>query len=410
MSNSANFERGLQLYELGRYKEAIPFFKNELTQNIDNIDAKFYLAYTYFYNDDIEKAKSLAYELRSMAPNFAPIYQLLAQICLNNDDTKEATSYIEEAISLDPYNDDYFAVKSYILINQKEFEKALEFANKGLEINAKNLSCLNARATCLTKLNKTNEANETIENLLSDNPENSFSHANVGWNLLENGNHKKALEHFKESLKLDPNDEFAREGMLTAIKAKNIFYRTYLKYVFWIGKQSGRNQIISIIAIYLIYRFSVKFLTFSGLSILAVPLVVIYLLFALGTWIMEPISNMILLMDKHGKYLLNKNDRLSGLTMFLLLLLAITSYSINLIFHNNFLIVLSLSFLVAVLPLSKAPLSTKRLSKIFDFSYGIIILIAPAISYVMGVNFGDVITLLIILFVAYTWLASLIFK
>ena len=32
---------------------------------------------------------------------------------------------------------------------------------------------------------------------MREDPNNSYTHANYGWGLLEKGNHKKALEHFK---------------------------------------------------------------------------------------------------------------------------------------------------------------------------------------------------------------------
>ncbi|GGI57168.1 tetratricopeptide repeat protein [Winogradskyella haliclonae] len=410
MQNSSNFERGLQLYELNRFKDAIPYFENELTQNIDNFEAKLFLAYSYFNTDDISNAKNLSIELRKIAPNYAPTYHILSQIALHQEDNKNAKANIEQAISLDPFNADFFGSKSYILINQKEFSEALFYANKGLEIDAKNRVCLNARATCLTKLNLKEEAQETIENLLNDDPENSFSHANVGWSHLENNNLKSALHHFKASLKIDPNDEYARDGMLTAVKAKNVIYNWYLRYAFWMQKKSGKSQIFSLIAIYLVYRFSVKLLAFSGLSFLALPLIILYLLFALGTWIMEPISNMILLFDKYGKYLLDKDSRQSGQTMLALFSISIVSYLANLLLNLDILFLLSLSSLAATLPLSKAPLNYKKDSKIFDYIYGSIILLAPIIGYIIGYDLETLLTTLIILFVAYTWLASLIFR
>ena len=39
---------------------------------------------------------------------------------------------------------------------------------------------------------------------------------------LEKGNPKKALEHFKEALKQEPNLESAKAGIVHALKAKNI--------------------------------------------------------------------------------------------------------------------------------------------------------------------------------------------
>jgi hypothetical protein len=56
-------------------------------------------------------------------------------------------------------------------------------------------------------LGRKGEAGSTIDGTLSREPENSFSHANKGWTLLEQGRRKEALAHFRESLRLEPGNE-----------------------------------------------------------------------------------------------------------------------------------------------------------------------------------------------------------
>ena len=107
--------------------------------------------------------------------------------------------------------------------------------------------------------------------------------------------------------------------MVTAIKSKNKVYNLYLRYSFWMSKQSGKNQWIFIIGIYIAYKISEKVISASGYTFLLIPLIIVYLLFALGTWIMEPLSNMLLILDKYGKYLLDKKEKLSGQIFFGLL-------------------------------------------------------------------------------------------
>ena len=65
-------------------------------------------------------------------------------------------------------------------------------------------------------------------------PDDAFSHANQGWTLLEQGNRKKAMEHFRESLRLDPTNGWAQAGLVEAIKAGNPVYAVMLKYFLWI--------------------------------------------------------------------------------------------------------------------------------------------------------------------------------
>ena len=410
MSADANYKRGLQLFEMGRYKDAIPYIKNAIASGIDNFEAKYLLAQAYLQINDINKAKVLVTELRSIAPNYSGIHSLLSHINYIEEDIDLSMKSIDMAISLDPYNENYFGHKAFILIHKKKFDDALHFANEGLKLNAKSRSCLNARATALTKLNRKEEAKETIETLLSDDPENAYSHANVGWSHLEHNNVPKALTHFKEALKLDPNDEFSRNGMLTAVKAKNKIYNLYLRYAFWIGNKSEKNQWMYIIGIYLVYRFSIKLLTYSGLSILAIPLIIAYLLVALGSWIMEPLSNMLLMFDNYGKYLLDKNSKLSGQIFFSLIAVALTTFLLNFLMDYEYLVLISIACLAAILPLSRSPLISKKRSQVIGYSYGTLILLVAIIGAIIGYDYGSLLFIIAIMFVAYTWLANVIFN
>lgn len=410
MSTEANFERGIQLFDMGRYKEAIPYLNNALASDIDNFETKFLLAQAHLQLDNLSKAKDLAIELRSNHPNFSGVHYLLSQINFIENNIKEALGLIDEAIGLEPYNEGYFGHKAFILLHQKKFEEALFIADQGLKINAKSRSCLNARASALTKLNRKNEAKETIENILNDNPENAYSHANVGWSHLEHNDIKKALIHFKEALKLDPNDEYARNGMITAVKAKNKIYNLYLRYAFWIGNISEKNQWVFIIGLYLVYRFSLKILTFSGLTILAVPLIIAYLLIALGSWIMEPLSNMILLFDKFGKYLLDHNSKLCGQIFFSLLMLSLVAFTLNFIINSDYLILFSIAALAAILPLSRSALNPKRNTQRLGYIYGLIILLIPIAGGVLGYEFSTLLIVILVMFIAYTWLGNIIFN
>lgn len=410
MGSEANFERGLQLFDMGRFKDAIPYLNNALASDIDNFEAKFLLAQCHLQMDSLDQSKNLALELRSSYPNFSGVHYLLSQINLLEDNLKEALELIDEAISIDPYDEDYFGHKAFIYLNDKKFEEALYYANEGLKLNAKSRSCLNARASTLTKLNRKEEAKETIENLLNDDPENAYSHANVGWSHLEHNDINEALVHFKEALKLDPNHEYARNGMVTAVKAKNKIYNLYLRYAFWISNKSEKNQWLFIIGIYLVYRFSVKALTYSGMTILAIPLIIVYLLFALGSWIMEPLSNMLLLFDSYGKYLLDDNSRLSGQILFGLLSLSLVSFGFSFIIENDYLILTSIAALTAILPLSRSPLNPKRNSQIIGYVYGGIIVLTPLIGGLFGYEYSTLLMVIIIMFVAYTWLGNVIFN
>lgn len=404
---SKNLERAIHFIELGRFNEAIPFLQSAVSEYPDSLEVKYYLAICYYSEGNIKKASQLADGLMHDMPNDADVIFLKARIALEQDRDKEALAFVNEAISINPMDADYFGFKAGILLHLKKHEEGLQIVNEGLKIEARNSYCLNIRAQILTKLDRVDEANQTVDNILYDNPEDAYSHANVGWVELENGNHKKALEHFKQALQFNPNFEYAREGMSTALKSKNVVYRLYLQYAFWISKQSSKNQWFFIIGLYLVYRFSIKLLSAGGLTYIAVPLMILYLFFALGGWIMEPLSNAILNFDSYGKYLLNTSQKNSGYVFGGLLLFGLISIGIFYTVGIDYALGAAITFLCALVPLPRAFLLESKKGKTLGFSYGILMILVGLI----GPFFSDAFTAQIAVFimlVAYTWIGNFI--
>ena len=402
---SINHERAVQLFELGRYKDAIAYFQKAIPENPNDWTSKFYLAICYINLEQYDDADAITQTLLEEEPNNSDVFYLKAKILLQKDKFKEAHKFIDTAISIHPYDADYFGLKAGLLLHEKKYEDGLAKVNEGLAINPKNAYCLNLRAQLLTKLNRISEADETVEHILYDNPEDSFSHANVGWVELENGNTKKALNHFKQALQFDPNFDYAREGMSTAIKSKNFIYKWYLKYSFWMAKQSSKNQWIFVIGLYIAYRIGVKVLDAAGMTYLVIPLVVAYLLFALGGWIMEPLSNTILNFDSYGKYLLDKKQKASGYAFGVLALLGLINIALFYIFSIDYCLTLAIAFICALIPMPRAFLMFKNKAKLFGISYGAAMILVALIAPL----FTTLLTTQIIIFfmlIAFTWIGN----
>ena len=115
-----------------------------------------------------------------------------------------------------------------------------------------NVFCLNTKSTAQLKLGHEEEAFQTVEGALNEDPEDSYTHTNYGWGLLQSGDVPKALHHFKEALRLDPSNNNARSGMIEALKAKYWFYKKFLSYQFWMQKKSSKFQWGFIIGIYIL--------------------------------------------------------------------------------------------------------------------------------------------------------------
>jgi tetratricopeptide (TPR) repeat protein len=306
---SNSIERARLLLEQNRYKEAERELKKDLEADPNNPDVLSLLSICKSADKNYKEAEALIKSAISLDPANPYLTYILAKIYFDQERFNEAEKHIREAIKTDPYNADFFGLLSAIYLNQKEWVKGLEMADRGLEISPDDLTCLNLRSTALIKLDKKTESYDTIHQALNYDPENALTHTNMGWGLLEKGEHKKALDHFKKALQIDPNLDFAKHGLIEALKARYWIYRMFLKYAFWIGNMKGGAQWAVIIGFYIGSKI-VRSVAQSNPSLkpFLMPLIFLYLLFAISTWIIGPISNLFLRLNVYGRYALSNKE------------------------------------------------------------------------------------------------------
>lgn len=222
-------------------------------------------------------------------------YYYLAHVYRNMDYSDKAEKAISEAIRLDPEDADFFAVLSQIKIEKKHWLAALEAAEDGLRLDAEHVACGNLRAMALVQLGERETAGQTIDQQLHREPENAFTHANKGWARLHQNQPKPAMEAFREALRLNPNMEWARVGIVEAMKARNPIYRVMLQYFLYMSRLSGRAQL----GILLGAVFLAQFLG---------PLIYLYLAFAILTWTASSFFNLVLRLDPFGKLVLSDDQ------------------------------------------------------------------------------------------------------
>lgn len=312
MTNDVLSKIGILLRQ-EKYAEAERYLKDLLRQEPNNTDYLAMLAEVNLQQNKVDAAKSLIDNAIGISPGSAHLFYIRSRIAVQQDKFDDAETDVQQAIKLDPADADYYAVWSSIKLSRKQFQNALDLADKALAIDAENILALNIRSTALLKLDRKEQSFQTIQGALREDPNNAYTHANYGWGLLEKGDHKKALEHFKEALKNDPNFEYAQAGMIEALKASNPVYRLYLKYAFWMGNLTAKYQWVVILGFY----FGVRFLrTLAAqnetLNTYLTPIVIALSVFAFSTWILNPIGNLFLRLNKYGQYMLDRNEKLNS--------------------------------------------------------------------------------------------------
>jgi tetratricopeptide (TPR) repeat protein len=301
--------RARGLVQLDRYPAAISELRKALAKEPDNYEALALLCGCYLDTKDAKESLVLAKKLVSSFPDDELGHYYLALAFDLSGDPVHAEVEVLEAIRINPYDADFFGFYSGLYIDKRNWEKGLDIANQGLELDPENLICLNNRTRCLTKLGRLNEMESSIENTLSADPDNWYSHANIGWSNLEAGNPSKAKTHFAEALRLDPTAEYAREGMREALKAQNFIYKMYLDYAFWIANKGDKTQWAIIIGFVVGRRILSSMADQYPILWVGVGLM---FLFLYSIWIMAPLGDFLLLTDRFGRIVLTKDEKIAG--------------------------------------------------------------------------------------------------
>ena len=408
---SSQLERADLLLEHGKLDEAEKSVKLHLSEFPNDAYGISVFSRITHAKDDNLGALAIINSAVGIQPNESYYNYLRALYLYHLEKYEEAEEAIKKSISLSPEIGDYFGLLATIKIYQKKHQEALDFVNIGLSHDPENVFCLNTKSTAQLKLGYKEEAFQTVEGALNEDPEDSYTHTNYGWGLLQSGDISKALHHFKEALRLDPSNNNARSGMIEALKAKYWFYRKFLSYQFWMQKKSSKFQWGFIIGIYVLSK---------GLSSIAesnpvlsdwiYPIYYTLILAAFSTWVMDPVSNLFLRLNKFGRFALNeietKISNLVGIAASLFLIGGVLYLFTGSLFN----IALALYGFTMMVPLAGTFNGTKNAKKVNLYALGMAIIgfLALITIFKSGDLKSQLISIYLFAFIGYQWLGNIL--
>lgn len=281
-----------------------------LGQRPDDPEALAVLALSRVDQGKGKDALESAREAIGIDPTEPFLHYVHAHVLRTLERPDEAYRAVKESLRLNPLNADAFALLSSIELARRRWDDALDAAEFALAINPEHVGGANLRAMALVRLGRKDEAMQSVDYALGRAPENAFSHANQGWNCLHQNNPRRAQEHFQEALRLDPNLEFARDGMLEALKARNPVYRAMLAYYLWLGRQSSLFQWGCVIGIYVAGRTTHSLSnSLPEWKWLWWPLLGFFYAFVYLSWTAHPMFNLLLRFNRFGRHVLTADQR-----------------------------------------------------------------------------------------------------
>jgi len=321
-----HLERAMVLIQQNRWDMAQKELEQALAQDPEDAQAHAMLSHCYLQNSDdtpakLQRATHEAEEAIRCDAGYPGAHAALARVMLRRNRFPEARTAAAEAIRLRPDESDFYVLAAAVEYAQSKWQDALNLSELALQLDPQDTDANNLRAMALVKLGRRAEAGSTIDETLRRNPDDDNSHANKGWSLLEAGQPDEAMKHFKEALRLNPESEWARQGMVEALKARSIFYRLMLKYFMWMSRFTPQMQFIIMIGAYALSQMVANYAASHPQHALYASIFLnCYFAFVIMSWTATPLFNLVLRTHPLGKYALSAEEisqsNWIGLTIF----------------------------------------------------------------------------------------------
>ncbi|MDU0370470.1 tetratricopeptide repeat protein [Hymenobacter endophyticus] len=243
----------------------------------------------------LPEAQAQAQQAIHLDPENSFAFYMLSAALQRQHELPAALQAIEEALAINPEDADYQHVLGQIRFQQGQLHGALRAAEAGLQADPTHVDCLGLRARCLARLGRRDEASADLDEALRHSPTDAGTHADLGWVALERGRAKEAASHFREALRLNPTSDYAREGLVSALKARFWLYNGFYRFMVWTQTLSPNVRQGLFIGLFLLSR--------------VVPgLLPLYLVLVYMSWFAEPLFNSLLRFNRYGRFALSEED------------------------------------------------------------------------------------------------------
>ena len=226
-----NHNKGILAMNMGKFEEALPFFKNALKSNLkisqhwaSYIDALIKLNRTKAARQVLSQAKKNGIKggaLNEVEAKLLNTSRQASQILQTRDPPqdqlkflvdqytqgklREALKYAKFLLQQFPRSAVLFNINGAILQGLKQFNLSKEAYCKAINIKPDFTDAYNNLGNVLTEVGELEDAINTFNKAISLEPTNSSSYNNMGVSLQEQGKLDKALEAYKMALSIKPD-------------------------------------------------------------------------------------------------------------------------------------------------------------------------------------------------------------
>lgn len=398
------------LLDDGRHEEALGVVDRKLKRRMEDADLHALRALVLLNLERRDEAAQSATVARRLAPDNLSTHLAIGEVALARGEVVEAIAAAQAAQLLAPDDPNFVLLEARARTRAGQWTQVRNLTERVLATDPDNeLAAVLGSVAREARSPGPLDAAEWQE--LADRfPLNSVARTGRAWTLLEAGLAKQARGEFEQALALDPSLEWAKEGLVLALKARNPVYATLLRYFLWMGRLPQRTQWVLLIGGFLAYNFLRRTAEAQpSLKPLIVPLLVLYGAFVLLSWLADPLLNLLLLLRPDGRRLVRPDEKQGalfvGASLGVALLLGLASTLID--WRGAFLGALSVTFTsLAFAAAYQAPAGSQRI--LLTALAAVLFIIAIASSVVSGALAGTLLVVVILGVAAATWASRLL--
>ena len=356
----ACMSRGRSLMGRSRYADAAEWFTQAI-RIVPSEDTTYALLAICQINTEGQEAKAV--ETAARAVSLSPedsfnrsIYSLaLGASAKEGQDAPFRQALLEatEAIRLDPESGLAHTALARAQVRLKKWAAAETSARKALEFDPDDTVAAELLSAALLQQGKHEDHDHLVRYQLENHAEDDSAHSSAGWNALRKGDTAKANQHFREALRLNPNHEGARLGLVESYRARSWIYRSLLQFDAFINKLTGGRQTAFWIGGYLVYRWTSNLLKETA-PWAASLLVGAWLLLVFWSSLARGLSSLFMLADRYARLSLKTREKWEGIVVGGMALLSVIALGISFFSSEPLFKITALCLLVGSLPAASA--------------------------------------------------------
>lgn len=239
---SSHLARAEQYIELDRWSEAQVALSQALGDDPDDAYLHARLGFVLMMMEQHRQAETEAGRAIALDPELAYGHLIMGLVHLDGKRFVSAMDCAKEVLRLEPFYTGGYFLQASVHYEKREYRQALATITQGMQYDPNDAGLLSIQASTMQMLGMKQGAQSAARTMIENDPSAPAGHTQLGWARLTAGQSRLAEEAFTDALRLDARDEAAREGLLTALRARFLPYRIILaidvffqRFPSWVG-------------------------------------------------------------------------------------------------------------------------------------------------------------------------------